>query len=150
MCKPPISAYKLHCMNRLKQKQIKQTLFIFITLITVFVVGLQVELVNKKRNEESIKKHWKLFYGTITDICYPMKSADYIQYKYFIKDNCYSNHYSQKVDMSNKLYFLSLKGKSWTIIVDTTNLSNSELLLRYTDYLRLGIPYSNQEILKMN
>lgn len=123
-----------------------------ITLFMLFMVSVGGALlwssVNKGNNEESLKENWVIYNNaTITKVKFPLKSGSYVAYTYKVQNTEYKGHYSLGTRANRKKYY-ELINQSWNIIYDSTDHSNSALLLSQKDYNYWHVPYLGQRIVE--
>ena len=130
--------------NKRRLKRRRQKAFLFF-IVALMISAYSISIITAANDKTDLKKNWVLGEGLLLRVKLNGRSADFAEYKYKVGSREYIGEYYREIE---NLYreFDSLRPNIWTIIFDSTDYSNSALLLRREDFDYWGIPYNNQMV----
>lgn len=129
-----------------KPKKRKRRELIWILSITcLLVVWYSIEIINAEMDDVTLKRYWIVTQGELYDVKLRGKSASSTYYSYEVNGKGYIGEYFHET-RNVKKHFKKLKKIDWYVIYDSTDHSNSALLLRREDFEEFGVPYSGQRV----
>ncbi len=133
--------------NKRSYKKYKPYIYFGLLLAGIFIASYITDFFEKKSNDK-LRLNWRLNVCVIESVRFfsGRSGGDRIEYTYYVNDENFKGDYSIG-SLRSKSKYRSTKGKEWTIAYDSTDYSNSALLLKIEDYHKFDIPYSGQEVL---
>lgn len=124
----------------------RKSITIAFSFIIIFLIWLCADVYLSNKKDKNLRANWVLTSGELVTVKLKGKSADYTIYSYTVNKKVYTARYYPKTQSIYKL-FAELKKGVYSVIYDSTDITNSTLLLRREDFSNWRIPYSRQEVI---
>ncbi|MCB0698374.1 MAG: hypothetical protein KDC11_00940 [Chitinophagaceae bacterium] len=128
-------------MRKGKKNSLGFSLIIALILVLIF----SYSMLSEKDKVTDLKQNWILSRAEIDGIVECGKGVVCTQYSYKVNNRKYIDVYSPYVRQIGARINDFRQGE-WSVIYDSTNYENSALLLTKEDFIKMGIPYNNQNV----